>query len=201
MSILSLCRFLVFAQSLRFSVATLPSLDTSSLPQPTVTATPLFELNGNFTLLPSPVISKLRNTSNDIFPPNYLIPNTNPLIILAINPTRHDPVNHHMLTYMIIYALDSLVQDTIQFRGNKPLPEDGMGFNSNNAAIFANSYSPGTRDLTYGTMATLLRGIWEITALFGSHELDMEVYSGRQDEAHYWGHIALSSTAGSDDSE
>ena len=76
-----------------------------------------------------------------------------------------------------------------------------MSFNSNNAAIIANSYSPGTRDLTYGTMAALLRGIWEITALFGSCELDMEVYSGRQDDAHYRGHIALSLMAGSGDSE
>ena len=72
-----------------------------------------------------------------------------------------------------------------------------MVFSWDNAVIAARSHLPGTLDLTYGTMATLLRGIWEITTLHGSCELDMEVYIGGQDPAHYRGHLALYSMEGS----
>lgn len=66
-----------------------------------------------------------------------------------------------------------------------------MGFNFNNVAVFVKSHIPGTVDLTYGRVAALLRGIWEIAALYRSCELDMEIYVGRQDETHYWGHLAV----------
>ncbi len=54
-------------------------------------------------------------------------------------------------------GLNSLVQDTIQSRGDSPLPDKGLVFSSNSAAVAARSAFPGTKDLTYGTMAALLR--------------------------------------------
>lgn len=93
---------------------------------------------------------------------------------------------------MIVHGLDSVVQDVIQSRGDRPIPSHGLGFNSNDVAVFMRSHLPGTQDLTYGILAGLLRGTWEIAALFGPCELDMEVYIGGQDEAHYRGHLALS---------
>ena len=64
-------------------------------------------------------------------------------------------------------------------------------------AVFVKSHLPGTQELTYGILARLLRGMWEITTLFGSCELDMEVYVGGQGEAHYRGHLALYVTGNS----
>lgn len=97
---------------------------------------------------------------------------------------------------MIVRGLDSLVQNTIEFHGDSPIPQYGLVLSSDNAVITARSHFPGTQDLTYGIMARLLRGIWEITALFSACELDMEVYIGRQDEPHYRGHLALFLMAG-----
>lgn len=94
-------------------------------------------------------------------------------------------------------GLNSLVQDTIQSRGDSPLPDKGLVFSSNSAAVAARSAFPGTKDLTYGTMAALLRGIWEIATLFGPFELDMDIYIGSQDHTHYHGHLALYLTDGS----
>ena len=42
----------------------------------------------------------------------------------------------------------------------------------------------------------LLTGIWGLTALCGSFELEMEVYFGSQDAAHYRGHLAVSFIGG-----
>ena len=92
---------------------------------------------------------------------------------------------------MIVHGLDSFVQDTIHFRGDSPISQDGMVLSSVNAAIEAKSYRHGTQDLTCGIMSRLLRGIWEMAALFGPCELDMEVYIGGQDVTHYRGHLAL----------
>ena len=61
----------------------------------------------------------------------------------------------------------------------------GMVFSWNNAVVAARSYLPGTRDLTYGTMAALLRGIWETTTLHSSCELEMEVHIRGRDHTHY----------------
>lgn len=190
MSIFFIWLFLTFVHLLRFSGATAPPSTLVSMPQATVAAIPSVELNGNLTLPPSPAATTLRNTSNEL-PPNYLIPDTNPLIILHINPTRRYPIDSYTLTYMIIHGLDSVVQDVIQLRGDRPIPSHGLAFSSNHAAVFVKSHLPGTQSLTYGTTGDLLRGVWEITALFGSCELDMEVYIGRQDAAHYRGHLAL----------
>lgn len=135
--------------------------------------------------------SRLRNITNHSLPPNYHIPDTNPLVILQINPTRHFPLDYNKLTYMIVHGLDSFVQDAVQFRGDSPIPQDGLVLRSENAAILARSHLPGTQDLTYGIMARVLRGIWEISALFGPCELDMEVYVGGQDVTQHRGHLAL----------
>ena len=137
-----------------------------------------------------------RNISTDAIPPTYVIPNTDPPIILQINPTRHLPIDYLTLTYLIIHELDFLVQGVILSQGDKPIPKGGLTFIDNGAAIFAKSYLPSRVDLTYGTMAVLLTGIWGITALYGSFEFDMEVYFGSQDEAHYRGHLAVSFTGG-----
>lgn len=68
-----------------------------------------------------------------------------------------------------------------------------MHFWRHNLAVSVKSYLPGTLELTYGTTATLLRGIWEIPMLYGGAcELDMGVFLGKQDAAHYRGHLALS---------
>ena len=57
------------------------------------------------------------------------------------------------------------------------------------------SHLPGALDLTLGTTAAVLRGIWEIVATYGSRELEIDVYVGRQDAAHYQGSCALYTTA------
>ena len=92
---------------------------------------------------------------------------------------------------MIVHGLDYLVQDVKQSRGDSPIPQDGMFLNSDNAAIAATSHLPGTQDLTYGIMAKVLRGLWEITALFRPCELDMDVYIGGHDETYHRGHLSL----------
>ena len=92
---------------------------------------------------------------------------------------------------MIVHGLDSFVQDAVHFRGDSPIPQEGMVLGSDNAAIKAESHLPGTQDLTYGIMARVLRGIWEIATLYGPCELDMEVYVGGQEVTQYRGHLAL----------
>lgn len=197
MSILLLCQFCVFVKSFPFSAATTPSLNIGSLHQPPVAAIPPLDLSRNLTLPPSPAATTHRNASNDPLPPNYLIPDTNPLIILQINPGRHHPIDPLTLTYIIVHGLDSLVQDTIRSRGDGPIPDQGMVFSSNGATVAVQSHRPGARGLTHGTMAALLRGVWEMAALFGACELDVAVYVGRQDGAHYQGHLAVYLTVGS----
>lgn len=97
---------------------------------------------------------------------------------------------------MIVHGLDSLVGDAVKYHGDHPIPSRGMTLSSNTVGISAQSHLPGMAGLTCGTMASLLRGIWEITALFGSCELDMEVYISSQDPAHYRGHLSVYLTQG-----
>lgn len=83
------------------------------------------------------------------------------------------------------------LETLVEFPGDSPIPAQGTLFLWHNAAISVHSHLPGTQDLTYRTNAVLLRGLWEVSRLFGPAELDMEVYIGSQDEAHYRGHLAL----------
>ena len=139
---------------------------------------------------------RFRNISADAIPAIYIIPGTHPPIILQINPTRHLPIDYLTLTYLIVHGFDFLVQGVIQFQGDKPIPENGLTFIDNDAAISVKSHH-STQGLTYGEMSVLLTGIWGLTALHGSCELDMEVYFGSHDAAHYRGHLAVSLIGGS----
>ena len=158
-----------------------------------VAATPSLELSGNFTLPGS------HNISNNRFPPRYLIPNTNPRIILQIQPTVYNPLDYSRVTYLVIHGLNTLVQETILSHGDNTIPEQGLRYGWYDIGVCAKSHLPGTLDLTYGITATLLRGIWEIAALFGANVLNMDVYIGRCDAAHYRGQLALYRTAVSKD--
>lgn len=134
---------------------------------------------------------RLRNTSNALLPPSYLIPDTDPPIILQINPTRHLPLDPRKLDYLVVCGLDHLVHEIILNRGDSFIPPDGVSFSSDDAAVVMKSHIPGTRDLTNGMVASLLRGIWEIKTLFRPCELDMEVYVGLLNERQNQGHVML----------
>ena len=118
-------------------------------------------------------------------PSSYIIPDSNPLIILQINPGRYETLNLYSVLCLVVRGLEGLVQQTIQNHGDSALPEEGMHVRRDNLAISVKSNVPGGLEITYGTTATLLRGIWEITMLYGACELDMEVVWGKQDEAHH----------------
>ena len=139
--------------------------------------------------------------SNYGYPPSYIIPDSNPKTILTIQRTGNDPLDYVAVTYMVIHGLDALVQETIRSHGDRAIPEQGMRFLWLNTAILAKSHLPGTLDLTYGVMATLLRGIWEIVSLWGANALDMEVFTGTDDEAHHRGRLTLYRTAVSKETE
>lgn len=94
-------------------------------------------------------------------------------------------------------GLDALVLDVIQSRGDSPIPQQGMVFRWSNTAVAVKSHLPGTLDLTYQMTAALLRGVWELAALYSACEINMGVYIGREDEAHYRGNVAVYLTAGS----
>ena len=164
-------------------------LSLGSFAQADLPATPSLELSGNFTP------PRVHNISNLGLPPQYFIPNTNPRIILQIQPLRPDPLDYFRVNYLIIRGLNALVQETIRAHGDNTIPESGMLYVSQHTAIFAMSHLPGTLDLTYGICATLLRGIWEIVTLYGASVLNMDVYIGSYDAAHYRGKIALYPTS------
>ena len=176
MPFFSLHYVLIFARML---------LSLGSFAQSGVAATPSLELSGNFTL------PRLHNISNNGFPPRYIIPNTNPLIFLQIQPTMDDPLDFSDLTYLVVISLSSLVLDTIRSHGDNAIPEDGMLYVWHKTAVYAKSHLPGTVDLTYGITASLLRGTWEIVSLYGANALHMDVYVGRCDAAGYRGQISL----------
>ena len=92
---------------------------------------------------------------------------------------------------MVIIALNSLVLETIRSHGDNAIPELGMLYVWYNVAIYAKSHLSGTVDLTYGILASLLRGIWEIVSLYGANVLHMDVYVGGPDVANYRGQLAL----------
>lgn len=96
---------------------------------------------------------------------------------------------------MVIHGLNTLVQETIRSHGDNPIPRQGIRYGWLDVAVYARSHLPGTLDLTYGVTATLLRGIWEIAALYGANVLNMDVYIGSYDAAHYRGQLALYRTA------
>lgn len=149
------------------------------------------ELSGERLVPPLQRPTTLGNASTLSLPPSYIVSDTNPHVILKINPTRREPVSPHDLTYLVMRGLGAVVQRTIQNSGDSAIPAGGYLLRWYTVSISVNSHLPGAVELTYGTTAKLLRGIWELSVLFEPCELDMEVYVGRQDVVNYRGHVAL----------
>lgn len=184
MPLFLLRQVILFAGLLLFHVATVPSPQKDSL------TIPPLELSTNFTL---PSTLSTTNTSNNlrVLPSRYVIPASNPRVILKINPTSYVPIGYIALTQTVVFGLEGLVQSTIRSHGDIAIPEAGTHFISENVVISIRSHRSGTLDMTHGIIATVLRGIWEITLLYYGCQLDLDVYIGSQDGAQHRGHVNL----------
>ncbi|KAL2049285.1 hypothetical protein ABVK25_010463 [Lepraria finkii] len=122
----------------------------------------------------------------------YKIPFTIPSIILSINPGSHVSILPTHCNNAIIFGLNLLVSYVITNQGDGPIPAPGLSFGAPGIGITINSHLPGTGlDIRYGQAASVLRGIWELTALIGVYTLSMEIFVGDLRPANYRGHVKL----------
>lgn len=178
-------QFILFAGLLLFHAAAAPSLQTESLTAPSL------ELSTNLTL-PSTLSSTINASDNlRVLPSSYIIPASNPPVILKFNPTSYVPIGYIGLTQTVVFGLEGLVQDTIRSHGDIAIPEMGTHFVSDNVAISILSHRSGSLDMTNGIIATVLRGIWEIATLYYGCQLNLDVYIGRQEEPQHRGHVEV----------
>lgn len=72
-----------------------------------------------------------------------------------------------------------MVDNCIRSHGDAAIPSQGVNFGVGSVAVAVKPGFPRTRfDLTYGSIAAILRGIWEMTALYGSYTLNVGIYVG-----------------------
>ena len=92
----------------------------------------------------------------------------------------------------IVYGLNLLVSYVVTNRGDGPIPASGLLFSSIGADLTIKSHAPGSGlDITYDQAASVLRGIWELTAFHGAFTLDMDMFVGGLTPASYRGVVQL----------
>ncbi|MCJ1458148.1 hypothetical protein MMC28_008519 [Mycoblastus sanguinarius] len=187
--------FLVNLLSLSLCMAAAPPLSPESLPPSGAAISPL-NYSRTPTQSPSPAATALINTTSNTFPPIYLVSQTLPQLILQISPRSQTPIPLGDLTYLVINGLNELVAGAVLERGDSPIASPGLVFRAPGLNILVTSHLPGTgTDLTFSSVAPILRGIWEVTALYGSFTLDLEIYIGGQSPAYYRGHVNVYKSA------
>jgi len=92
------------------------------------------------------------------------------------------------VTYGIVYGLNSLVEDTILYHGDRAIDAAGMHFGAIGVGIYVKSHMPGTgQDITISQTSHILRGLWEILATCGAFTMETQIYIGGLGPAQYRG--------------
>ena len=119
---------------------------------------------------------------------------SSPQIIFRILPGPQLPTTSTDISTAVIYGLSILVEQCIAKRGDSSIAKGGMGFARGPAdiSIIVKSSLPGrSLDITYKWMASILRGIWELTTVHGYFTVAMEVYVDQLDPVHLRGYASV----------
>ena len=92
----------------------------------------------------------------------------------------------------MIYGLAAIVNTCITNRGDARIPSAGFYINQGNIGLLIKATSPGTNsDLSYRTVAAVIRGIWDMSAAFGYGTFSAHLYTGSITSATLRGQISL----------
>lgn len=109
-------------------------------------------------------------------------------MILQVRPTVHLAYRPYAMASAVIYGLNIAVEQCIVHKGDTKVPAVGVAFAPSNVGVNIKPSSPRVFDFTYSTVATVLRGIWELTAYYGSYTLIVDIFVGAVTPAHYAGY-------------
>ena len=122
----------------------------------------------------------------------YAIPFTIPSIILSINRSPHLPILPNNCNNAIVFGLNLLVSYVITNQGDGPIPTPRLLFGPPGVGLSIESHVPSTGlDIRYGQAASMVRGVWGLTALIGAYTLSMEIFVGGLSPANDRGHVEL----------
>jgi len=82
------------------------------------------------------------------------------------------------MAYAVVYGMNIAVEKGIVHKGDTKIPAGGVIFAPSSVGVSIKSHMPGMFDFTYGMAASILRGIWELTAYYGSYTLVVDIYLG-----------------------
>ena len=94
----------------------------------------------------------------------------------------------------MVFGLNKLVELCINKRGDASIAAGGIGFarGPTDVSIIVKSHLPGRSvDITYNWTASILRGIWELTTVYGYYTVELEVYIGKLDTENFRGYATL----------
>jgi len=126
-----------------------------------------------------------------IFPSVYYVHYTNPQIIFQVLPGIQKAYTPYPMAYAVIYGLNVVVEQCVIRKGDAKLPAAGITFVPASVGVSIKSHAPGTVDITYSMTAEILRGIWELTAYYGSYTLTVDIYVGAVRPALYRGRATV----------
>lgn len=108
-------------------------------------------------------------------------------MIFQVRPGIQLAYRPYPMTYAVIYGLNIAVEQCIVHKGDIKIPAGGVCFAPSSVGITIKPSAPRVFDFTYSMVATTLRGIWELTAYYGSYTLVVDIYVGAVTPAHYAG--------------
>lgn len=100
------------------------------------------------------------------------------------------------MTYAVVYGMNVIVEKCIAQGENAKIPVGGIASLRADVGITIKSPDPGRIDIRYRMAAMIFRGIWELTALYGSYTLAVDVYIGPLGRASYGGRATVFKTLG-----
>lgn len=95
------------------------------------------------------------------------------------------------MTHAVVYGMNVITERCIVQKGDAEIPAGGIASVPGNVGITIKSSDPGRIDIRYSMAARIFRGLWELTARYGSYTVTVDVYVGPVGRASYGGRASV----------
>lgn len=136
-------------------------------------------------------LTQRRRPPGSVFPMAFYVSKTDPLIMFQILPGIQNAFLPYPMTHAVVYGMNVIVEQCIVQKGDSKIPPGGIASIPGNVGIMIKSSDPGRIDIRYSMAARIFRGLWELTARYGSYTVAVDVYVGPVGRASYGGRATI----------
>ena len=124
-----------------------------------------------------------------MFPSVFIVPRADRIVILQIGPSIHYVLPYVPATQTVLYGMKAIVDGMKNSGGDAPIPSSGLSVSAPPAFLWLRINV--AQRLTFTLAEATLRGVWELWALYGFSNVQINVFIDALTVGNHIGSVAV----------